>query len=189
MADQVGAGLLSPLLRSLRIKAVRPFLAGSVLDFGCGVGALAPYCDPAGYLGVDRDEGSLALARQARAAYRFAATLPEHGSFETIVAIAVIEHLPDPGGLLSRLTTLMAPRGRIVVTTPEPRFEWLHAAGAAIGLFSRDAAEEHETLLDREALERLGRNAGLSVISYRHFMFGVNQLCVLEKSTAPCPSS
>ena len=39
--------------------------------------------------------------------------------------------------------------------------------GGALGLLSRHADEEHETLLDRAALERAGRSAGLELTSTR----------------------
>lgn len=180
MADQVKGGILSPFLREKRLAAVRPHLSGAVLDFGCGVGALAPFCAQETYLGVDRDEESIRLARRQNPGYRFATELPESGTFDTIVSLAVIEHIPDPGKLLARLRTLLVPGGRLVLTTPHPAFEWVHELGAKLGLCSADAAEEHETLLDATAMRKLAEQNALRLVTSQRFLFGVNQLFVLR---------
>ena len=43
MADQGTEGLLSPMLRHMRIEKAKPYLNGKVLDIGCGSGALAKF--------------------------------------------------------------------------------------------------------------------------------------------------
>lgn len=182
MADQVKGGILSPFLRTQRLRIARPLLRGAVLDFGCGVGALAPACERTRYLGVDRDEESIRLARRDHPGYTFTTVLPAGGSFDTIVSLAVIEHIAQPAELLAKLKTLLAPKGRILLTTPHPSFEWVHETGARLGLCSADAAEEHETLLDSPAMQRVAREAGLQVdpALSRRFLFGLNQLFVLR---------
>lgn len=181
MGNQL-TGILSPFLRSRRIAAVAPHLTGRVLDFGCGVGSLADLVPAAGYFGIDRDGPSIELARRARPGHRFerADDLTSLGDeqFDTIVSLAVIEHLPEPSGWLSAAARHLAGGGRIVLTTPHPRFEWIHSFGARIRLFSAEAEEEHETLLDERTLGRLGRDAELNMTRYERFLFGANQLAV-----------
>ena len=58
--------------------------------------------------------------------------------------------------------------------------EWAHTAGARVGLFSHDAHEEHETLLDRDAINEIATAAGLAVERYRRFLLGANQLAILK---------
>ena len=180
MADQVQGGLLSPFLRRQRLQAARPYLQGAVLDFGCGTGALAPWCDQASYVGVDRDADSIRLAKAAQPNHRFLQELPEQGAFNTIVALAVIEHIKQPEALLAALKARLATNGQIVLTTPHPAFEWAHELGAKLGFFSGDAAEEHETLIDKAAMAKLAEAAGLRLLAARRFLFGVNQLFVLR---------
>lgn len=174
--DQGAEGLLSSFLRRRRQRQVKPLLDGRVLDFGCGGGHLAADCEPSAYLGYDRDPGVLRLARRAHPAYSFTDQLPVAESFDTIVMLAVIEHLPEPAESLASLAKLLAANGRIVGTTPHPHFDRVLAAGAKIGLFSRAANEEHEQLLSREVLVRVGEVAGLKLISYQRFLLGANQL-------------
>lgn len=180
MPDQA-VGLLSPWLRDQRFRAARPFIAGRVLDIGCGIGLLADIVPPERYIGMDIDEGSLETARRRHPRHRFVETWPPEGeTFDTVVGLAVIEHIADPGVWLKRVAQSMSTNGKIVLTTPKPSVEWLHVAGARIGLFSHDASDEHEQLLDRKALEQLGRAAGLRMVHFSSFLLGVNQLVVFQ---------
>jgi 2-polyprenyl-3-methyl-5-hydroxy-6-metoxy-1,4-benzoquinol methylase len=184
--DQVRSGYLSPLLRRQRMKAAIPFLRGRVLDVGCGTGALAQYCDPRHYLGIDIDEASLATARHAHPEHRFERDLPTGELlFDTIVALAVIEHVPSPGVWLAQLARLLIARGRIIVTTPYPSFEWCHTFGARIGLFSKEASEEHENLLYPTLMATLADAAGLQLVLQRRFLIGANQLFVMSRPQSP----
>ena len=104
MVDQAAEGLLSPFLRRQRFKAVRPYLRGRVLDVGCGTGALAAFVSPDCYLGVEIDYDSLAKARAAYPRHRFESALPNSGErFDTVIALAVIEHVLDPAGFFREL--------------------------------------------------------------------------------------
>ncbi len=180
MPDQAQGGLISPFLRDRRLRAARPYLRGRVLDFGCGVGALAFFCDPATYLGIDRDVDSIEIARRLHPCHTFATGLPAEGAYDTIVGLAVIEHIAAPAELVARLKALLAPGGRLVLTTPHPAFEWLHELGAKVHLCSAEAAEEHESLLDASDMRRLAGNAAMSLVVSRRFLLGLNQLFVLQ---------
>lgn len=184
MADQGSEGLLSPFLRDRRIKAAYPYLKGKILDIGCGAGHLAHYVDANQYVGVDPDPVSLALARTQFPHHRFLLLediLTE--SFDTIIALAVIEHVPDPVSFLVSLRDRLtdSPDNRIVCTTPHPTMEWIHRIGAKVGIFSRSANEEHEVLLDRKTLTETGENAKLELKHYSRFLFGANQIAVYAK--------
>jgi len=164
------------------MAAVRPWLQGSVFDFGCGSGALAQYVNAAKYCGYDIDAASLARARSLHPQHRFVEAQPGVDQFDTVVSLAVIEHCDDPAAFLARLVALTRPGGRVALTTPHPAYEFIHDFGARIGVFSRDASEEHEALLDRKALCALAAAQGLHVLQYRRFLFGANQLIVLQRS-------
>jgi 2-polyprenyl-3-methyl-5-hydroxy-6-metoxy-1,4-benzoquinol methylase len=180
MADQA-AGWLSPWLRARRIIAARPFLRGRVLDFGCGVGEIARFVPPEDYVGVDRDADSLAIARRRFPKHRFGLTLDDGARFDTIAALAVLEHLADPTATWSTLSERLVDGGTIVLSTPHARFEWAHAAGARVGIFSRHACDEHQQLFDAARLETLARQSGLHLAHYQRFLLGANQLAVMRK--------
>ena len=136
------------------------------------------------YVGVDIDAESLQTARLRHPHHNFLSELPPVGNvFNTVVALASIEHSPDPLHFLKELSGRLCPgpESRIICTTPHPSAGWIHKAGASIGLFSRQANEEHERLLGRSDFEDMARECGLGIAQYGRFLLGVNQLCILGR--------
>jgi 2-polyprenyl-3-methyl-5-hydroxy-6-metoxy-1,4-benzoquinol methylase len=184
MVAQDTEGLLSPFLSAQRIAAARPFLLGRVFDVGCGSGEITRYIGPKDYLGFDIDPESVSIARRRHPEYRFESRKPDqHERFDTVAALAVIEHVEEPIVFLSTLSDYLrdGTDSRIVLTTPHPRIYWIHAVGSRVGLFSLHVNREHKDLLDHEALVNIVKKAGLKLAIYRHFQFGFNQLLVLKR--------
>lgn len=175
------AGLLTSYLAKSRYAVARPHLRGRVLDFGCANGLLTQWCAPTAYLGVDIDEQSVAASRRERPGFRFETSLPAGEDFDTIVGLALIEHVKDPADLLRTLGQALRPAGVLVLTTPHPRMEWVHTAGAKVRLFSHEAHEEHEDLLDLPRMKELAAEADLKVCHYQRFLLGANQLFILAR--------
>lgn len=185
MADQSTEGLLSPFLRRKRFDAVKPYLMGRILDYGCGSGALAGLIPAESYLGVDVDKLSLQLASTRFPTHHFVPALPQqYEKFDTVVALAVIEHISGPAEFLRELANHLNdyPTSRVVITSPNPFIGWIHDIGACLGLFSKQANEEHVGLLGRTSLNLAGNGAGLKLVAYSRFLFGANQIAVYAKS-------
>lgn len=181
MADQI-TGLLSPFLRTQRITAAMPYLEGRILDFGCGIGVLADLVPADRYVGVDIDKESIQIAQKRLPGHSFF-TVDEfeaEGLFDSIVSLAVIEHVANPEELMSYFVRMLRSGGRIVLTTPNPRYEIFQHTGAHLGLFSKEAHDEHQSLMDRAGLQELAVKCDLTLILYRRFLFGANQLAVYE---------
>lgn len=179
--SQSNQGLLSPFLRGQRMGAARPHVNGRLLDIGCGDGALSQYASAEDYYGYDISESAVAEAKKQRPDYTFSESVPpENLQFDTIAALAVIEHVNDPADFIREWGSWLKPGGRMILTTPHPAFEWAHELGSKIGLFSHDAAEEHETLIDSKSMKEIAEAAGYKVAHEKRFLFGVNQLFVLE---------
>jgi len=187
MADQ---GLLTGRVRALRVSAALEHVpaAARVLDVGCGFAGLAGRFSA--YVGCDRNPGILEENRTrfpgaAYVAWDAAGGAPPEdlvfaGPFDVVLMLALLEHLSSPAAALAGAAGLLAPGGRIVVTTPHPLGRLPLGIGARLGLLSTHAAEEHEVLLARGALEAAGAAAGLRLTSYRRFLFGLNQVAVFE---------
>ena len=185
MADQGAEGLLSPYLRSKRMEAAAPYLKGRIIDYGCGSGALAALIPADHYLGVETDNISLQQARSRFTSHRFVSELPSASpKFDTIVSLAVIEHVQNHSQFLQTLAKYLKdiPSSRLIITTPHPSVGWVHDLGAMIGLFSKHANDEHGDLLDRAKLEIAGKQAGLKLISYSRFLLGANQIAIYTKN-------
>jgi len=184
MSGQAEEGLLSPFLQRVRLKAVRPYLHGDVLDCGCGNGALAAFVPRKRYVGYDRSTEAIASARARFPSHTFLGEMPQNSRFDTIVAVAVLEHLPNPSVVVRQWMSKLRIGGRIIITTPHRAFGCVHDAGARIGLFSADAADEHETLFYRASLLDLALSSGLDPVLYRRFLGGANQLCIWSLATS-----
>jgi 2-polyprenyl-6-hydroxyphenyl methylase/3-demethylubiquinone-9 3-methyltransferase len=169
---------------TVALAAVPP--RARVLDIGCGLTDLAGRLE--NYAGCDRNPVILGENRRRFPAVVFhdwdvgAADPPEAlqraGPFDVVLMLALLEHLQDVPAALRRAGSLLAPNGRIVVTTPHPFGKWPLQIGAKLGWLSPHAAEENETLLSKKDLESAGKNASLSMKEYGRFLFGLNQMVV-----------
>lgn len=182
--DQARGGVLSPFLQRRRLAAAAPHLKGRVLDYGCGNGALLALLGDAGhpdYLGYDPDQAVLAVARARFPAATFTSDpgrLPQR-SFDTVVSLAVVEHVPSVADYLSELAGLIDDGGRVVLTSPRRSVDRVHAVGARLGLFSREASDQHNEYVSAESVSRYAAPLGLELKLFRPFLLGMNQLFVL----------
>lgn len=181
MSDQSRQGLLSSFLQHQRINAVKKIISGDVLDFGCGNGKLVENISVRSYLGFDQDEDAVKIAREDHPKWNFTSQLPVNHYFDTIVMLAVIEHIYKPETILTTLGSMIKENGKIIITTPHPSFNSLYELGARIGLFSRSAYDEHEKLIVFSSLCEISDKSGLQIVYYRRFLAGANQLFVLSK--------
>lgn len=177
--------LLSGFLQNQRLAAIRPFITGAVLDVGCGNARLADGLAPGQtYIGVDGNPALIQQLQKQRPHYAFyqrnldADDLNLPHTFDTIVMLALVEHLSRPELLFRQLPRYLKPGGRVLITTPSPFGHRIHAWGARVGLFSREAADDHKTIFTLASLRTSLNSSGLVVLHQRLFLSGGNQLCV-----------
>lgn len=183
-------GSLTRRVQRARLGAALRVVAAEarVLDVGCGLSDLAARFPS--YVGCDRMPWVVEENRRRHPNASFhlwdvaasdpPAELAASPGFDAVLMLALLEHLADPGAALARVAPLLVPGGRVVTTTPHPAGRIPLEAGARLGLLSAHADEEHETLLDRSALEAAGTRAGLRLERYERFLLGLNQLAVFR---------
>lgn len=110
--------------------------AGSILDLGCGTGAMAECFCPESYVGVDLDANYIEHARSTKSGYRFelgdGRSLPfADGSFDAVLINGVVHHLDDASaqGLLQEGKRVLDPgSGVLLMCEPIParhRWNWI----------------------------------------------------------------
>lgn len=121
-------------------------------------------------VGVDIDEASLEWLKEkmpdSEILYADAERLPDYFEpgtrFDLIVAADVIEHLPNPGALLTSCVSMLEPQGRVLVTT-------INAFGVsrfAKAFLNHEAVHpEHTTYFSYKTIGRLATVCGLQTVS------------------------
>jgi ubiquinone/menaquinone biosynthesis C-methylase UbiE len=161
---------------------------GRILEVGCGSGGLLAAAAHSGcaIAGVDIALRWLVLARRRLAdhglsAQLFAASaesLPwPDGSFDTVVADSVLEHLKDPYEALKEWARVLRPGGRLVVWSPN-RFSilidphvrlwaigWLPPRLAAAWVRCRQRGQWKVRPLSARRARRLAQQAGFEAIT------------------------
>jgi hypothetical protein len=123
------------------LETIEPFLQGTLLDFGCG-----EYCVLE----------QLLTKRYAITSYDLFFHPVPLQTYDTVIAIEVVEHFLDPAREWAKLLSLVRPHGTLIVQTrfvDPPFFEWW---------YQRDPT--HRTFYTSHALEQLAQGAGFEVV-------------------------
>jgi SAM-dependent methyltransferase len=177
--------VFSPFLQRLRFNTIQPFLVGDILDLGCGRAKITAYLQTdQRYVGVESTPQSMRYLRSHFPQHQFYMydldrdILEVPGQFDTILLVAVLEHLANPDNLMGQVPALLQPGGNLVITTPSPLGDRVHRLGARFNLFSRAAVEDHEIIYTPATLEQLLAHHHFKLARYRPFLMGGNQLFI-----------
>ena len=139
---------------------------GRLLEIGCGNGSMLNYMRSLGWRaeGLDVDPAAVAQARDKNLTVS-CGTLEEQryedNIFDAVVMSHVIEHVPDPEGLLSECRRVLKPGGVLSLVTPN-----IESAGSRY--FGRSWLHldppRHLVLYNCGTLHRLARKAGFTKI-------------------------
>jgi ubiquinone/menaquinone biosynthesis C-methylase UbiE len=169
LAGELEPPLLERRLAFLRTE-VRP--GDRALDLGCGIGDFTAALAQAGArpVGADVAEAALARARARHPAIDFGlipidGPLPfEVGAFDLVWASEVIEHVADTARWLSEVRRVLAPAGRLLITTPSHGRLLLALGG--IERYSEPLGD-HLHLYSKQSLRTLLDEFGFSGIEVR----------------------
>lgn len=118
------ASILHPqwltLRRDTRLKDAAKYACGHVLDIGCAdrriTSLLPPSCR---YHGIDYPDTSTRIYRTRPDVYGDARALPHPDStFDTVLLLEVLEHVPDPELALAECARVLVDGGRLVLSMP-----------------------------------------------------------------------
>jgi 2-polyprenyl-3-methyl-5-hydroxy-6-metoxy-1,4-benzoquinol methylase len=143
---------------------------GRLLDVGCGNGLFLDYMRQLGWdvVGVEPDDEAVIVAREMLGLQVFKGSLEEakfsDGHFDAITLSHVIEHVPDPIGLLKECRRVLRLGGKLVVVTPNIRSLGAHVFGE---YWRGLEVPRHLFLFSPEALRTLAERAGLVIQDLR----------------------
>jgi|GEM_PF-482556 len=184
-------GIFSPLLKKIRVLKTRKWISGkSVLDCGCGRARLLSLLPKdITYVGIDMDQPLIINNQKRYPKVKFLCLNIEQYpladlKFDSIAILAVIEHFQNPQRVLEKLKSNLFEGGRIIITSPVKKSLFLLKIGSKLGLFSKEAQNEHKKLFSKQELEKLLKDSGFLIEKYTTFLFGMNQLIVGRIETA-----
>jgi 2-polyprenyl-3-methyl-5-hydroxy-6-metoxy-1,4-benzoquinol methylase len=182
---------ISSFLTVRRINAAFPYIKGDVLDLGCGSAYILPWLKPEqGYVGVEMRFPIFQRLRKAYPNHEFLQFDLDHGylelahRFDTILLLAVIEHLIHPENILRQIPFLLRKNGYLVVTTPTPSGNYFHNLGAKLGFLSNEAANEHHSIYNQASFVSLIESNAISLVHFEKFLLGCNQLFVCSPTSS-----
>ncbi len=182
--------LLSNYIRQQRYNMIQPYVSGSVLDVGCGQGYLLDAIPSIKhYVGIDNHPLFLEQAKTRYPKHEFYQIdleyeiIPEplqNQQFQTIIMLAILEHLTNPKPILQQLKPLLSNNGIIIITTPTPVGHKVHDFGSRLGLFYREAADDHKSIWNKQQIDSICKHTSLKQSIHQTFQFGCNQLSVIH---------
>lgn len=168
--------------QSLTDLGVKKSEVKSILDFGCAEGIFLEFCknyfsSRTTLYGTDLSEDMLG---RACASGLSVISLNQLDSltmkFDLITLWDVIEHVEDPGAVISGLKRLLNPRGRIVIQTP--RFGML---GELLGEnWCHLLPVQHLSIASKEGMQKFVRRMGLEIHAYGSFSADAPSTVVAE---------
>lgn len=178
---------LDRYLQSQRFEKTKPFLRKNdyVLDVGSDDGALFERFKNliSGGLGIE----AAAQEITEKGSYKvipgyFPDACPAGLAFDAIVMLAVLEHIPSTSqkNLAERCLKLLRPAGRIIITVPSPRVDYILKYLRMFRMIDGMHLEEHYGF-NHDDTPRIFEHPELKLLHRSTFQLGLNNLFVFEK--------
>jgi SAM-dependent methyltransferase len=123
---------------------------GRLLDIGAGIGILVEEASKLGFEAEGIEPSRWLCERAQNSGHRVYCGVFPHpqaiGPYDVVTLVDVIEHVPDPLGLLRQIRAALRPNGILLIVTPDVRsiaarvmgWRWWHFRVAHIGYFDRN---------------------------------------------------
>ena len=160
---------------------------GRVVDVGGGTAHFTEAALAAGWDAYSYDVSDHAVAAAAArvGAERSLAAVPDSmaGTCDVVTLWCVVAHVPDAPAVLGEARRLLKPNGRLLLSTPNFRFQTAYAALAGrLGRPIDFVAHDHFSHYTPRSLDVLLATAGFTATPA---YWGVTEDCVLERGLAP----
>ncbi len=178
------------MIRSFRVAAFRRAVpvqqTDVVVDVGCGRQAALGWLlrrDVSRYIGLDRTVPDITFGNitlRCGDAHELGFLVPS-ASADIVVALALIEHLEEPGRFLASCSAILRSGGTIALTTPTPKAKPILEFLAALHVIDAAEIREHKRYFSHLQLRALFEHEGFQVLILHTFLIGFNTICVARK--------
>ncbi len=184
---------MDKLSRKLRYKKVEEYFernkpCGVMVDVGCGVTFDYIHTNKKRFefcYGLDKKAPAINDAKSKIIKCDIDnEAIPEimPNSVNYIVMTAVLEHLNNPDLVLSKLHDLLAPGGKILITTPTvPSKPVLEFLAFKLGIIDPLEIADHKHYFSKKELLSVFKNVGFNKINHRYFEYGFNHFVQAQK--------
>jgi|SRR3989344_4219717 len=179
-------GILSGLLERRRERMIRSYIKDKILDLGCGPSNVLNLFSVKAYYGVDIKRESIERLKAIYPQHKFFVKNMESDKIvldkkvNTVIMTAFLEHIENYLNPIEQSLNNLETGGKMLITTPSAFGHKVHAFGARLGLFSREAKEDHRVILTRKDFVDISKKYKLRM-RFKYFQFFCNQLVVFEK--------
>lgn len=104
--------------------------------------------------------------------------------YDVVLSLAVVEHLIEPLQHFRLIQDCLKPGGMSLLTSPTPPNHAVWGTLSSMGLI-RDEKSGHKLYLTQAGIEDLAQTAGLQILHYQTFQFGLNQWVSLRRPETP----
>lgn len=179
---------LGPYVERLRASGPPPY---RILDVGCGDGAMLDVWrealgGDAQTYGIEMDARAAAIAAERGhivTTSRIEEASLEASSIDLAYASHVIEHVPDPAGFLSTLRRALAPRGLVIIDTPN--FDTIDRRIFGKRHWGPYHFPRHFFLFDEKTFGSLADRTSFEVVETRYFPSAVSWVWTFHSMLAP----
>lgn len=187
LAERYWQARLGVFLRALAGVARQRGGPGRLVDIGGGVGLFAASALEQGWdaYSADVSEHAARVAASRLGTARSLTSVPRslEGTCDLVTLWCVVAHVPDPRQIVADALRLLKPGGRLLLSTPNFRFQAPFAGVAArLGRPVDFAASDHLLQFTPEALERVLASAGVTSLRFVHW--GSTEDCLFERRLA-----
>ncbi|MEH6538119.1 MAG: methyltransferase domain-containing protein [Psychroserpens sp.] len=179
---------LDRVLRDWRIREgscyIRP--DDKVLDFGCFDGYLFKTLEDKPIqpsIGIDPLlKETIYNGKHKLISGKFPESLSENETFDCIVMLAVLEHIPrvQQKKFSQEFFKHLNPNGRIIITVPSPFVDHILTVLTKLGLIEGMSVDEHYGFETKEVFT-LFEAQNFRLLKHKKFQLGLNNLFVFEK--------
>ena len=182
---------LDRFLQRWRIAKAGPYIGNGtrVLDVGCSDGTLFRQLGSriGEGVGIDPDlREPVELPGLHLLPGKFPEGLGNHGPFDVITMLAVLEHIPPEHQqeLARGCSQYLKPGGYLVITTPSPLVDRILDVLAFVRLIDGMSLEQHYGFEPGDT-PAIFSGHGISLVEARKFQLGLNHLFVFRKDGEP----